>query len=169
MMRPWLQRVTRSVALMLALALPLQGWAAGAWRVCEMHHGGAATAWQTAVTGGVMAPREGHAGHGAGAHDHAGAHDGHGAQQGHVGHADHVTGAFAPAGAADDGGGAASPHLAAHCAACASCVGVAAMPSPAYQARIVPAHGTPVVDRSVPRRAHFETDGPERPPRAFRA
>jgi len=169
MMRRWFERVTRSVALLLVLALPIQGWATGVMRGCLAHHGGGpATTATHAPAPTTPAP---------GAHDMtAPAHD-----HGHGAHASHHHGTLADGNgvaAATDSSpapvkGATAVHGAAaqagHCAACASCAGVAAMPALIYQAVVEPAPSTPVLDRSVPRRARFETDGPERPPRPFLA
>jgi hypothetical protein len=174
MLRRWFERVTRSVALLLVLALPMQGWAAGVARGCQAHHGGSTSA----APHGVRLPAPGAAGPQAVEPGHADGHpDGHAAA--------HLAGLHHP-GAPGEGIGleadvaqAASPApadghpvtsvKAGSCAACASCAGVAAMPALAFRAQVAPAPSTPVLDRSVPRRARFETDGPERPPRTHLA
>ncbi len=166
MMRRWFERVTRSVALLLVLALPIQGWATGVARGCLAQHGGGPAIATSAphaialVSASLSDPEAGLPGHGHGGHA---AHHHHGAAPG----GDDAASVPEPVGAspAPSGDHTVPAVQAGHCAACASCAGVAAMPALVYRAVVAPAPSTPVLDRSVPRRARFETDGPERPPR----
>jgi hypothetical protein len=128
---------------LLALALPLQGYAAGSMLLCGPLHQGQASV-------GQAQPADAHQHHAAHA-DEASAHAAHDAVQ-------------PDAHGADDGAG----QVIAKCSLCAACCASAAIVPQAVVLGALPAQSS-YVALQTEARAGFTPGGIERPPRAFLA